>query len=156
MLPGARVTAYIFVAVFVLVIMLVAVSAREKAVRPEGPSREGHQGCLHEHPMRAQIRGQHRWQLSLLLQGGGEMGLSASQTSPLSGGPAFRPTGRWDGRVNVLLSHPCILQDMDVDEESLLVFPHAAQQESTFFQEACEEKERQKPSPPSCRPKASS
>lgn len=33
MLPGARVTTYIFVAISVLVIMLVAVPAREKVVR---------------------------------------------------------------------------------------------------------------------------
>lgn len=43
MLPGATVITYIFVAIFVLVIMLVAVPAREKVVRqmwPEGPQLE--------------------------------------------------------------------------------------------------------------------
>lgn len=49
----------------------------------------------------------------------------------------FYTPGRWDGRVNVLFSHPRVFQDVDVDEESLFMFPHASQQESTFFQEAC-------------------
>lgn len=57
----------------------------------------------------------------------------ASHASGLSGGPASRPLGSWDGRVNILLSHLGILQDVDIDEESLFMFPHAPQQESTFF-----------------------
>ena len=59
----------------------------------------------------------------------------------------FYTLGRWHGRVNVLFGHPRVFQDVDVDEESLFMFPHASQQESTFFQEACGGKECKKPSP---------
>lgn len=53
--------------------------------------------------------------------------------SHLSAGPAFRLLRRWDVGANLLLSHPCILQDVDINEKSLFMFPHAPQQESSFF-----------------------
>lgn len=55
------------------------------------------------------------------------MALLVSHASCLSGGPAFRPLGSWDGGINILLSHLCILQDVDIDEEGLFVFPHTPQ-----------------------------
>lgn len=78
------------------------------------------------------MRGQHR-RLSLLWPSGGMVAPLVSHAAGLSGGPAFRPLGSWDGRANILLSHLCVLQDVDIDEERLFMFPHAPQQESTFF-----------------------
>lgn len=40
---------------------------------------------------------------------------------------------RWESRADLLLSHLCVLQDVDIDEESLFVLSHAPQQESSFF-----------------------
>lgn len=48
-------------------------------------------------------------------------------------GVGFPFLGRRESRANLLLSHLHVLQDVDIDEESLLVLPHAPQQESSFF-----------------------
>lgn len=120
-------TTHIFVAIFDLVIMLVAVPAREKVLdKARGAtSRDRACTCQHEHPNESPNQ--------RLARRGGATAFSVPHTSPSLRGPAFRPRGRWDDRVNILLSHLCVLQDVDVDEESLLMFPHASQQESALF-----------------------
>lgn len=39
--------------------------------------------------------------------------------------------------ADLLLSHAGVLQDVHVDEERLLVFAHAAQEQCPFLQQAC-------------------
>lgn len=97
--------------------------------RPEQPCLErGHRFCLWEQPHDgATMGGQHG------RQSGGEEAFWASPASPLSVGPAVTLAGQCGGRVNVLLGHLCVLQDVHVDEESLLVLSHAAQQQCALF-----------------------
>lgn len=139
MLPGASVTTYIFVAISVLVIMLVAVPEREKVVRRGQSSlmERGHGFSLREQPHDGATTGGQQGR-----QNGGEA--ACSPASPPSSGPAVGLTGLTgqcdggevggrEGAGNVLLGHLCVLQDVHVDEERLLVLPHAAQQQCPLF-----------------------
>lgn len=111
--PLATAATYVFVAVFVLVIVFVAVPAREEVVRA------GERGYM---------EGVH-----VAVTEEGQQGRRRALCSRPWGGFALRLLGRRESRADLLLRHLHVLQDVDIDEESLLVLPHAPQQESSFF-----------------------
>lgn len=123
MLPWSQLPTYIFVAFFVLVVVFVAVPAREEEVRA------GKRDCIDSVHVPADSDGAG--------QAGGE-----ERPLQLGRGPSWllisvravlRLLQRWESRADLLLSHLCVLQDVDIDEESLFVLSHAPQQESSFF-----------------------